>query len=181
MSCITEILKLKGDKEFFTPLENGKPWISVEGGGVYKDYEYLIVMNGHGHRCGYVALPPEHPYSNTPKEERTMGGRPYESYPYEDLDISCHGGLTFMAPDHDLKELLPIPCTDMWIGFDCGHCDDLSDEENFKKYFGEEAHEQKKSFFDIIRSGYPGQSIKDFNYTEQQCHSIIDQLLQVAA
>ena len=98
MSCITEILKMKSDKEVFVP--DGE-WIAVEGGGTYKDYEYLIVLNTNGHRCGYVAIPPEHPYSNTPEEERTfMGGRKYKHYDYDSLDIEAHGGLTFMAPDH---------------------------------------------------------------------------------
>lgn len=178
MSCISKILELKGDKDFFVPEGN---WIAVEGGGVYKDYEYLIVLNTNGHRCGYVALPPEHKYSATPEEQTDFGiMRKKESFwDYNKLDIQCHGGLTFMKPDHGLKAELEIPCNDMWIGFDCGHCDDASDKEAFKKYFGEELYEKKKFFFDAVNFDFA--EIRDFDYVKSECESIIDQLIQVAA
>lgn len=181
MSCITEILKLKGDKDVLVP---DGDWIAVEGGGTYKDHEYLIVLNTNGHRCGYVAIPPDHPYSSTPEEERTlMGGRPYKHYDYDSLDIDVHGGLTFMSPDHGLKDLLPMPCTDMWIGFDCGHCYDLADLKMFKKYFGQEQYELKESFFKALDHTDISleQKVREYGYVEEQCHHIIDQLIQVAA
>ena len=180
MSCITEILKLKGDKEVLVP--DGK-WIAVEGGGTYKDHEYLIVLNTSGHRCGYIAIPSDHPYSQTPEETRELCCRPYQHYDYDSLNIDVHGGLTFMSPDHGLKDLLPIPCTDMWIGFDCGHYLDKCDVKMFRKYFGEEEVEKKQSFFNAINHDdiETGQTVKDFNYVEQQCHNVIDQLIQVAA
>ena len=159
MSCITEILKLKGDKEFL--LEPGH--VAVEGGGTYKDHEYLIVLNSMGHRCGYVALKPEHKYSQSGCD-------------YDSLDIQCHGGLTFMASDHHLKVLLPIPCNDIWIGFDCGHYNDLSDEEAFRKYYGEELYKKKEYFFNS-KVDYGNTTVKDFDYAEDECHSIIDQLI----
>ena len=53
------------------------------------------------HLCGYVYLPPEHPF--------------YKKN-YEEIDVSVHGGLTFS--------------TEYWgwwkIGFDCAHYGDLS-------------------------------------------------------
>lgn len=178
MSCITEILKLKGDKEALVPEGN---WIAVEGGGVYKDHEYLIVLNSNGHRCGYVAIKPEHPYSKTPVEMREFLGRKRPHYDYDSLNIECHGALTFMAPDHGLKDLLPISCNDMWIGFDCGHFGDMCDTAAFKKYFGEEENKEKQSFFNAMNHGYEGQSVKDFSFVQHECESIIDQLIAVAA
>lgn len=179
MSGITEILKLKGDKEALVP--NGDR-IAVEGGGTYKDYEYLIVLNTTGHRCGYVALPPEHKYSQTPMEERTIFGKTYKHWDYDSLDIDVHGGLTFMSPEHDLKDLLPVPCADMWIGFDCGHTyNDMCDIEAYKKYFGKESTETKKSFFDAMIHGYDVQTVKTFKYAEKECHGIIDQLIEKVA
>ncbi len=178
MSCITEILKLKGDREFMFP-QGG--WIAVEGGGTYKDHEYIIVLNTNGHRCGYVAIPPEHPYSQTPEEEREfMGGRKYKHYDYDSLDIECHGGLTFMSPNHGLKDLLTTACNDMWIGFDCGHCYDSCDEDAMRKYFGDEAVEEKRSFINAM-NGYPEQTVKTYQYVQKECESIIDQLIQKAA
>jgi len=178
MSCITKILELKGDKEVLVPDEK---WIAVEGGGKYKDYEYLIVLNTNGHRCGYVAIPSEHPYSETPMEMQSfLGGKERPFWDYNKLDIECHGGLTFMEPNHGLKDLLLIPCNDIWIGFDCGHYGDACDIEHFKKYFGEKEAGEKESFFKAMNFG--GESdIKDFDYVEEQCHHIIDQLIQIAA
>lgn len=177
MSCITEILKLKGDKKALVPEGN---WIAVEGGGTYKEYEYLVVLNSNGHRCGYVALPPTHKYSETPMEMRSFfGNKPREHWDYNGLDIECHGGLTFMSPKHGLKELLPIACNDMWIGFDCGHYDDKCDVDAFCKYFGDKEAIKKKSFFEAMDYGRGFKSIKDFDYVEKECHSIIDQLIQM--
>ncbi|HWY98119.1 MAG TPA: hypothetical protein VNY36_03440 [Bacteroidia bacterium] len=151
---------MKGEKEFL--LHDGH--VAVEGGGVYKDHEYLIVLNSLGHRCGYVALKPEHEYSK-PK------------YYYDDLDIECHGGLTFMSAQHSLKELLPVVCNDVWIGFDCGHCTDLSDTEAYKKYYGEEVAKSKEDFFKMDEYRFEHSSMKTFEYVEQECHKIIDQLV----
>ena len=172
MSCITEILKLKGNNDYFVPEGS---WTSVEGGGTYNDHEYLIVLNTNGHRCGYVALKPEHPYSKlTANLENT-----FKTYDYDSLDIDVHGGLTFMSPSHDLKNLLPTPCNDMWIGFDCGHYGDFCDTEAFKKYFGAERFDRKESFFKFMNDGFQNKSIKDFNYVEKECHSVIDQLISI--
>lgn len=177
MSCITEILKLKDAQEVLVPDDQ---WIAVEGGGTYRNYEYIIVLNVNGHRCGYIALPPEHKYSKTPMEERDFlgSGRKRPHWDYDGLDIDCHGGLTFMAPNHSLKDLIDVDCNEMWIGFDCGHSDDMCDIEAYRKYYGEENTKEKESFFNAMNHGYDGQSIKDFTYVEMECHSIIDQLIQ---
>lgn len=178
MSCITEILKLKGDQEALVPEGN---WIAVEGGGKYKDYEYLVVLNDNGHRCGYVAIPPDHPASQIPLEKREFCGREYDHYDYNELDIECHGGLTFMSPTHSLKELLTVPCNDMWVGFDCGHCYDSCDQEAMRKYFGDDLMETKKTFIECMDMLDHHQMVKDFEYVEGECHSIIDQLITKAA
>lgn len=86
-----------------------------------------------------------------------------------------------MSPEHGLKDLLPIPCTDMWLGFDFGHCNDMCDTKAYKKYFGKEKAENKKSFFDAMNQGYDGQTVKTFKYAEKECHGIIDQLIEKAA
>lgn len=159
MSCITELLELKGDKPFFVPQGHT---VAVEGGGTYKGHEYLITLNHNGHRCGYVALLPDHPFNNAET--------------YNDLDIECHGGLTFMSHQHDLKESLTIACNDTWIGFDCGHYYDLPDVEAYKQYFGDYEYNLRKDFFDCFRGNYA--TLKKFDYVEQQCKSIIDQLIE---
>ena len=99
MSCITEILKRNtlNIDEFKTT------GLIVEGGGVYKDYEYLITFTSLGHRCGYVAL---------------KGDEGYDKKEGYDLDLDVHGGITFKDRTHSLKS--SIACDDEWIGFDWG-------------------------------------------------------------
>ncbi len=174
MSCISEILKLKGDRDVLLPLrEDGKPWIAVEGGGTYKDYEYLIVLNHNGHRCGYVAIPPLHPANEIGTRNNSYTDK--DELDYMELNISCHGGLTFGSNSHGLKKLLTNECQDYWIGFDCGHVNDACDTEAYKKYYGEEKFKKQETFFNCYNDG----SIKTFKYAENECKSIIDQLLEM--
>lgn len=167
MSCITEILKLKGDKEFMT-VENkpGEKWVTVEGGGRHKQYEYLIVLNTQGHRCGYVAVPPEHEYSALQKE------------------ISVHGGITFADDDHALKSLLSAPCKDLWLGFDCGHSNDLCDLKAVRKYYGDKLADYILEHMPFMVHGFGKKDtrlfrpkIRDYSYVEGECKSMIEQLV----
>jgi hypothetical protein len=168
MSCITKLLEMKGDQEIL-PIHDE---CVIEGGGIYKDYEYLITFTSHGTRCGYVALKPKE--TEIFDEEKKN-----EQYYYP--DIECHGGATFYGSDHGAKNLLPVPCTDVWIGFDCAHAGDGYDKELTKKYF------HKQTFSDEFYESMTGFSLRGevihrtYDYVEQECQSIIDQLIQVAA
>ena len=72
-----------------------------------------------GNWCGYVGVPPGHPYH----------GRDYD-----DLDIDVHGGLTYGdrcekdAPEAEGICHVPDPgrpADVWWLGFDCGHFTDF--------------------------------------------------------
>ena len=64
----------------------------------------------HGYRCGYIVLPPDHPW--------------YKKA-YDDIIVVVHGGLTF---DGSIKIIDPSQHTEEWcIGFDCCHAGDTSD------------------------------------------------------
>lgn len=73
-----------------------------------------------GHWCGYVGLPPGHPWH----------GKGYEDL----LSLPAHGGVNFVSkcdegegPDRVCHVPLPGEPDDVWwIGFDCGHYGDLS-------------------------------------------------------
>lgn len=74
----------------------------------------LIVRNRMGSWCGYVAVPPGHPYY----------GRGYD-----DVDVEVHGGLTYAAKcfGHICHVPEPGEPDDVWwLGFDCGHWMDIS-------------------------------------------------------
>lgn len=161
MSCITEILKLKGDSEILiTPLVRG---LAIEGGGIYKDYEYLITFTDLGSRCGYIALPPDHEFNK------------FEDY-YDFEQIDCHGGITFAGTHHPAKDLLKDRyCLDKWIGFDCGHSIDGCDFKTVKKYFFScDDNEIFKSMQEL--QNLIGEKPKSFSYVEDECKKIIDQL-----
>jgi hypothetical protein len=72
----------------------------------YLGFKCLILRHPEfKHLCGYIALPPNHPY--------------YGEH-YDDIPVEVHGGLTF-ADEGDGKRRLKGY---WWIGFDCGHSND---------------------------------------------------------
>ena len=84
------------------------------------DYDCLAVRNPLGAWCGYVGLPPGHPWH----------GRGYSDI--EDV-IRVHGGLTFAsscneeAPEGHGICHVPFPGRPddvWWLGFDCAHAGD---------------------------------------------------------
>lgn len=184
MSCITEILKLKGDKEIYMAMDDdGKPRLSVEGGGTYKDYEYLIVFTDRGHRCGYVAVPAGHKLDFVKTEQiKGIGDREYTSYDYDAYGIECHGGITFCKRHHFLKDLLTVPCNDLWLGFDCAHAYDGKDLELIKKYYGED-NEQLKFYkeYPQYQASNEHETVRSYAYVVNECRKVINQLVKAAA
>lgn len=78
----------------------------------------LIVRNSMGALCGYVGVPHDHLY--------------YGEH-YSNVDVTCHGGLTFSDPCRDEADEFGIchpeeECAHRdvwWLGFDCGHAMDF--------------------------------------------------------
>lgn len=111
----------------------------------------LIVRNHYGALCGYVGLPPEHPW---------------HGLDYSDLWIEIgwdapHGGLTFAGacaentPEGEGICHIPEPGRPdnvWWLGFDCAHVGDL------------------------IPSGimlvHPGDRYRDFEYVKGECTTL---------
>jgi hypothetical protein len=164
MSCIQEILKKKGDKDFLEAIPNE---LVIEGGGHYKGYDYLITFNNFGHRCAYVAISPDHPL--------------YNKEGYDDIELEMHGGCTFFEKHDVIQEAVlgQHTCEDKWIGFDAGHYQDGVDLKAAEKYFNfndmrpyrlghlKERHEMDKGW----RS-----TIKTKKFMEKECKSILDHL-----
>lgn len=68
-----------------------------------------------GTLCGYVAVPPSHPWHGVP---------------YDNIDVSTHGGLTYSDSCDDDGPICHVPSPGesdevWWVGFDCGHCYDV--------------------------------------------------------
>lgn len=107
-----------------------------------------------GFLCGYISIPLGHKYYH--KE-------------YEDIDIDCHGGLTFgeVSDQH-------------WIGFDCAHLFDyIPSFELFKKT--NEDYNLCMKRFSITkafeRSILFNQIYRNIEFCINQCKSMVDQLI----
>jgi hypothetical protein len=78
---------------------------SILSEGTYLGFEWKVLHNGLGFRCGYIYIPKDHPW--------------FEKQ-YDDIPADVHGGLTYSQFD----DLIP----DKWcIGFDCAHLGDKQD------------------------------------------------------
>ena len=88
-----------------------------------------------GFWCGYVGIPSNHPYHKKS---------------YNDIDgLDVHGGLTYssLCDNDPIKGICHIPKEGQpdelyWLGFDCGHCDDLAPWSlvNFPEHHHEVEH-----------------------------------------
>jgi len=90
----------------------------------YQGYNFLIISLGT-HPCAYVELPATHPY--------------YNIHSYVDMDINCHGGLTYgnIGGVYIKDSATPLP--GYWIGWDYAHYGDcLGYFLRRKKYSTEE-------------------------------------------
>lgn len=75
----------------------------------YKGYEYIVVSYGC-HPCAYIALLKEQPYFN--------------AISYEDVDVFCHGGCTYVDKGSKFKPLKYDGNYNI-IGWDYAHCNDF--------------------------------------------------------
>lgn len=92
----------------------------LERHSTYKGFDWFIFFTESGHRCGYIAIPKDHPLFEAP----------IESFEF----INCHGGINFAS-----HELVGKRADDEWIiGFDCGHYPmDAIDIDSYRRYFGQ--------------------------------------------
>lgn len=84
------------------------------------DLDCLIVRNHGGALCGYVGVPP---------------GHPWHGVGYDHVPVGVHGGLTYAekCPDQadETSDICHVPLPGRphevwWLGFDCSHGGDYS-------------------------------------------------------
>jgi hypothetical protein len=78
--------------------------------GTHAGFEWEVTNNGLGYRCGYVRVPPGHPWHGQDAEQP---------------DVDVHGGLTFAEADTDCGK--GGADNAWWLGFDCAHAYDAPD------------------------------------------------------
>ena len=117
----------------------------------YRGLPCLMIRNARfGNWCGYVGVPPGHPWHGASYGDLTD--------PYPDV----HGGLTYSdkCDGHVCHVPQPGESDDVWwVGFDCGHYDDL--QPGIRQYF----------------EPFPGSTYKDVAYVRAECENLADQVI----
>ena len=76
--------------------------------GEMAGYQWIVMHNNMGYRCGYIRIPIDHPWAEIDRDNL-------------DGVVKVHGGVTFTDDDTEERAF--------WIGFDCGHSNDAIDPE----------------------------------------------------
>lgn len=132
------------------PVTTAHPELLIAKGWAY-GFQWEVTANRMGYRCGYVRIPPGHPWH----------GKDYDSVePYPEV----HGGLTFAEPDTDCGK--GGEDNAWWLGFDAAHYGDAPDPSlpGYRKEF------------DINGRYDPGvvprATIKTTEYVSEQCRNL---------
>lgn len=174
MSCIAEILKVKGDQEYL--IAALIPEIAIEDGGEYKGYEYLITFVDIGHRCGYVAIHSDHPLN----KQNLTDWNYNEDENFIDYDLSVHGGITFHGDNRMSKFIIKDHvCSDKWIGFDAANFQDTSDLKLVKKLWPKKDLTWDIKFKNDFKILDPSSRIRSKKYMINQCKRLIDQIVEI--
>lgn len=132
----------------------------------YKGYDCIVLFMPMCHRCGYVGIPI---------------GHKYYKMNYNDIDIECHGGLTYsrdyLIGQNDENK--------WWIGFDCAHYGDEHDWRTAREYWKDNPKQleyinQEEEFYEEFYKSLDDvhHSLCTLNYVEDECQHIVDQLAE---
>ena len=127
----------------------------VLGEGVHAGYQWLIMNNGTGYRCGYVQLPKGHPWHGLDYDDAN-----------EVMDVPVHGGLTFSEPDEPCDALGDDDA--WWLGFDCAHGFDLPDPD----LKTDRTDEQSRAILALYHN--TGAEVRTQAYVESQCRTLCE-------
>lgn len=134
----------------------------IEKSGTCEGYDYFVKFFEDGHRCGYVRVPEGH----------DLFGKDYMDM---DIDINCHGGLTFSEMIEKDERGFTVG---YWIGFDCAHRHDAPDIDMAKTVFGDNKFLKLKELI-WLEFGFDEGGIRSFDYVESECLDIVHQLVKI--
>lgn len=123
----------------------------------HEGFPCLIIRTLMGHLCGYVAVPPSHPWHGKG---------------WSDVPVDVHGGITYAAKcDGGAICHVPKPGESddvWWLGFDHAHLGDFSP--------GTDATLKKSGIFGGFGGGYGhDNSYKTIGYVRRGCESLAEQ------
>lgn len=135
-----------------------QPWLTEPNRYEFEYNGYACLINRdteRGFYCGYVAMPP---------------GHPWHKKHYEDCPVEIHGGLSYADSCHGKICHVPKPGASddiWWLGFDCGHGGDY--EPNGNSY-----DDVLGVLFDL---GNDHGTYRDLPYVTKECMSLVDQAI----
>ncbi len=134
--------------------------------GEHLGFEWQVVHNGRGIRCGYVRVPPGHPWH----------GKHWDDDPVS--SVSVHGGITFGAADKPCEK--GGPDNAWWLGFDCCHAGDRPDPSLPNTMQLPSEYQAMMPILDLADSMFshskPGDSgVRSQEYVESECRSLCEQ------
>lgn len=127
--------------------------------GIRHGYEWEVTTNGLAVRCGYIRIPP---------------GHPWHGKHYSEIHADAHGGVNFSEPDLHCGKGGKDDA--WWLGFDCGHAYDARDPTlpGYRPEYDEIFSERNTP------PGWPRMTIKSTAYVEAECWRLIDQAAAAA-
>jgi hypothetical protein len=132
------------------PITTQHPEVLLAKGEAY-GFQWEVTSNRMGYRCGYVRVPPGHPWH----------GKDYSDVGTADGGyIEVHGGLTFAAPDTDCGK--GGADNAWWVGFDCAHYGDAPDPD----LPGSET---------MLKFGLDHGTVKTTEYVSEECRNLARQ------
>lgn len=127
----TELEVSEGWKRNNRPIEIDGPWSEEPDKVAWTDpdtgYECLVIRNHFGALCGYVAIPPPHPFHGSDYAACTakVCAGTYCEHSI-DLQVQVHGGVTYAGPNQPDGIGTGRSEDAWWFGFDCNHAWDLA-------------------------------------------------------
>ncbi len=125
--------------------------------GEHAGYQWQVIHNRSGYRCGYVRVPAGHPWHGKDDSE---------------IDADVHGGLTFAEGDEPCP--LDGPDDGYWVGFDCAHSEDAPDPSLPSPKV---AVNIARIFLEGLSSGG---TVRTQEYVEAECRSLCEQAATAA-
>lgn len=137
--------------------------------GEHAGFQWMVIHNGRGYRCGYVRLPM---------------GHPWHGMNYDDISLvaEMHGGCTFAERDEECGKGGDDDA--WWIGFDCCHDGDLQDPSlPSTSHMLSLLDELVLGLGNLFSKGPGGFdcAIRTQEYVESQCQSLCDQALKATS
>lgn len=124
----------------------------VLGKGTHAGYDWIVIHNSMGYRCGYVRVPKGHPWFE-------------QTYVY--VVANVHGGLTYSKKDVPTNKV-DADVEYWWVGFDCAHAWDAPDPSL--------PSDRQIPHFDFGDS-----EVRDQAYVEAECRSLCEQAAEAAS